>query len=52
MDATAIITVLIVIVSLVVSGLMSTVYYEPLDEDEERVPPRAGRRNPGRDTGY
>jgi len=37
MEATSILTVLIVIVALSVSGLLSSVYYEPLDEDEERV---------------
>ena len=39
MEATSIITVLIVIVALSISGLISTVYYEPLDEDEEKVSP-------------
>jgi hypothetical protein len=39
MEATSIITVLIVIVALSVSGVISTVYYEPLDEDEEKVSP-------------
>ena len=39
MEATSIITVLIVIIALGVSGLVSTVYYEPLDDDEQKVSP-------------
>ena len=35
MEATSIITVLIVIVALSISGLLGTVYYEPLDEEED-----------------
>lgn len=34
MEATSIITVLIVIVALSISGLLSTIYYEPLDDEE------------------
>lgn len=38
MDATSIITVLIVITALGISALVGSVFYEPLDEDDEESP--------------
>ncbi|MDR9450167.1 MAG: hypothetical protein RI637_03015 [Acidimicrobiia bacterium] len=37
MSATAILTVLIVIVALGIAAVLSNVYYEPLDEPDPRV---------------
>ena len=37
MSATAILTVLIVMVALGIAAVLSNVYYEPLDADEKEV---------------